>query len=166
MFNIEFYIWYWPGTCLQCMVIWSKAYLVLLCPVVNGVSVPGLEGGGAGGVRAAALSLQPWRTVRVKLAAYWIRRAHRQLRLGTLKQRKEDFRKSSFCKKIKKFHSQNYVYKNGQNLYEWLVTQIHSQETPKTVWCKNSRNTEHCLIFILFCVFWIFQLHDRKRKDS
>jgi hypothetical protein len=69
------------------MLRWSKAYLVLLCPVVNGVAVPGLEGGGAGGVGAAALSLQPRRTVRVQLPAYRIRRAHRQLRLGTLKQK-------------------------------------------------------------------------------
>jgi hypothetical protein len=49
-------------------------------------------------VGAAALPLQPRRTVRVQLTAYRIRRAHRQLRLGTLK--KERILESRFFAKI------------------------------------------------------------------
>ena len=62
-------------------------HLVLLVPVVDGVSVVDVCGGGAGGglAPAPALPLHPGGAVRVHLGAHRVGRADREVSLGILK---------------------------------------------------------------------------------
>ena len=67
-------------------VLVARSYLVLLCAVVDGVSVPGVRRGGAGGAGAPALLLQEGLAVGVELAADGVGGAHGQVRLRVLRQ--------------------------------------------------------------------------------
>ena len=61
-------------------------HLVLLVPVVDGVPVVDVGGGGAGGLAPApALPLHPGGAVRVHLGAHRVGRAHGEVSLGLLK---------------------------------------------------------------------------------
>ena len=60
----------WIETRLDFQVFQIFSHLELLCPVVDGVSVPGVHGGGARGSRTATLLLQEGSPIGVHLAAH------------------------------------------------------------------------------------------------